>query len=409
MKRLFLLLATFALIATGCKGGNQKAADNQDSNLTETAEADTEAAAGDGFSFDELYRILSIFGDNIMSEKFASKAFKESIKDDLKENYSNYLQFIGPCNFLAHTLYEGDGDSLEDFEMACYRYAADGHVLVLLSENAGGDVFSNKYFRAYDYNPESNDAHEIEPPFNPQLSRDDFEDLVRLAGADVASLRAAMKAGQYIYEYRADGLKVRLNDPTDFDDQIIHGDLYVDYLWDGSEFVRNKDYRYACIHGEGFGNILLGQPAPDFHFDYDPLGYKVTYSGGGDLWIIDLKDEETLQVQMENGKVYSVETWSPRYSVAKYFYDCEPLQQPYVGARINDCIDFDDEALQVKMLMDGTVQIEVDAWNSKIAFRTSSDSLANPVKPSFNGPDILENAKFKPDARIESILLWRDL
>lgn len=406
MKRLFLLLAAFALIATGCKSGNAQNADNRDNNLAETASASTKAAVGNDFSFDELFRILSIFGDNIMSEKFASQGFKDSIKDELQENYDNHLEFVGETNYMAHTLF--DGDCFEGFEMVCYRYAADGHVLVLLSENAGCDVFNTKYFRAYDYNPETNDAHEIEPPFNPQPARDDFEDMVRLAGADLSSLRDVMKAGMYIYEYRDNGLKIRLNDPMDYDEQVYHGDLCVDYLWNGSEFVRNKDYRYACIHAQGFGSILLGEPAPDFYFDYDPLGYGVNYSQGGDLWLINLGEEETLEVQMENNKVYSIETRSPRFSVAKYAYDCEPLQQPYVGARINDCIDFDDEALQVKMLMDGTVQIEVDAWNSKLAFRTSADSLVKPVEPSFNGPQILENPKFKPDARITSIYLWQE-
>ncbi|MCR5840445.1 MAG: hypothetical protein K6G86_00015, partial [Bacteroidales bacterium] len=168
MKRLFLLLTAFVLVATGCKGGNQGSAANQDKQPAETAEAAaaaTKADAGDAFSFDELFRILSIFGDNIMSEKFASQGFKDGIKDDLKENYSNYLEFVGPCNYLAHTLF--DGDCYDGFEMACYRYKADGHVLVLLSENGGCDVSSIKYIRAYEYNPETNDAREIELPFNP--------------------------------------------------------------------------------------------------------------------------------------------------------------------------------------------------------------------------------------------------
>lgn len=410
MKRLFLLLTAFVLVATGCKGGNQGSAANQDKQPAETAEAAaaaTKADAGDAFSFDELFRILSIFGDNILSEKFASQSFKDGIKDDLKENYSNYLEFVGPCNYLAHTLF--DGDCYDGFEMACYRYKADGHVLVLLSENGGCDVSSIKYIRAYEYNPETNDAREIELPFNPPTGRDDFEDKVRLAGADVASLRNAMQAGLYNYQYRADGVKVVLNDPMDFEEQVYHGDLVVDYLWNGSEFVRNEDYRYACIHQDGFANIMLGEPVPDFYFDYDPLGYGVNYSQGGDLWLINLGEEETLQVQMENKKVYSIETWSPRYCVASYAYEPAAGQvQPRVGARINDCIDFDNDSMVIKMLMDGTVQIEIPIWNSTIAFRTTADSLVKPVEPSFNGPQILENAKFKPDARITSIYLWRE-
>ena len=60
------------------------------------------------------------------------------------------------------------------------------------------------------------------------------------------------------------------------------------------------------------------------------------------------------------------------------------------------------------MLMDGTVQIVVEAWGGKVAFRTSQDALVDPVQPSTNGPRAIDNPKFKPDARIESILVWRD-
>ena len=60
------------------------------------------------------------------------------------------------------------------------------------------------------------------------------------------------------------------------------------------------------------------------------------------------------------------------------------------------------------MLMDGTVQIEVERWNTWIAFRTSRESLVSPVEPSTNDRIELDNPKFKPDARIESILIWRE-
>ena len=116
-----------------------------------------------------------------------------------------------------------------------------------------------------------------------------------------------------------------------------------------------------------------------------------------------------MQVQMDGGVVYSIEIWFPEYRVANYAYDPgEGREQPYVGGRINGCIDFDEDAPQVTMLMDGTVQLVVDSWNSKIAFRTSQESLATAVKPSMNGPVTIENPEFKPDARIESILVWRE-
>ena len=112
---------------------------------------------------------------------------------------------------------------------------------------------------------------------------------------------------------------------------------------------------------------------------------------------------------MENGKVYSIETRSPRFNVASYAYESgDGKEQPHVGACINDCITLGAEVPEVRMLMDGTVQIEVDAWNSKLAFRTSPHSLVKHVEASPNGPIRIENPSFKPDAKIESILLWRD-
>ena len=184
--------------------------------------------------------------------------------------------------------------------------------------------------------------------------------------------------------------------------------LVVDYLWDGAQFVRNEDFKYPCIHSGGFANILLGREAPDFSFDYDPKGYQVTYSEGGDLWLVEKDGVQGLEVQMDGGQVYSVEVRFPQYCVADYAYRVEPgKQQPFVGARINDCLTFGAESPQVWMLMDGTVQIEDAIWNSKIAFRTSRESLVDPVEPSFNDRLRIDRPQFKPDATIESILVWR--
>ena len=389
MKKLFLLLTAFVLMATGCKG--------------------TEPAFTTEFTFDELFKIFSCFGDNIMTPAYAAQSTKDGIKDELAGEFKGRKEFTGESNSLSHSFYN-EGCS-QDFQMSCYRYSADSHVLVMLLESGGCEASTVKYIRAYEYYPETNDAHEVQLPFNPAPKRDDFEDLVRLAGTDVASLRTAMDKGLYRYEFHADGVKVRLDDPTDLDEGVYQGDLVVNYLWTGNEFVRDEDYRYAAIHADGFASIHLGQPAPNFKLGYDPKGYRVEYSEGGDLWLINLGEEETLQVQMENGKVYSVETRSPKYCVSSIAYDGgKDKVHPYVGASINRCINFasGDDAPVVKMLMDGTVSIEVSAWNSVIAFRTSQDALATPTDPSNTGPVFIENPKFKDSARIESIIVWRE-
>ena len=410
MKRLFLFLAVCALTAAGCKDGAKGGAqtgESADPAVEAVAEAQADTPADAGFSFDELFRIFSAFGDNIMTPKFAPQSVKDGIKNELKDSYDGYREFIGPCNRLSHSLF--DGNCYDGFDMACYRYKADGHVLVLLSENGGCDVSSVKYIRAYEYDPAVGNAHEVAFPLYPKPQRDDFEDMIRLAGADVPSLRKAMKDGHYDYDFRLDGLQVRLNDPMDFDEQAYHGALVLDYLWDGAEFVRNEDFKYPCIHADGFANILLGREAPNFHFDYDPKGYDVSYSEGGDLWLISRGGERGLEVQMDAGKVYSIEIRFPEYCVAKYAYEAAPgKQQPYVGARINDCLTFGTDAPQVWMLMDGTVQIEDGVWNSKIAFRTSRESLVNPPEPSLNGRIRIATPQFTPTATIESILIWRE-
>ena len=404
MKKLFLLLAVCGLMAASCKDGAKSGAQN-DAPADEPAQA--VASADKGFSFDELFQIFSIFGDNIMSPKFAPQSVKDGIKNDLESSYNGYVEFLGPCNNLSYSLF--DGDCYDGFAIACYRFQADGHILVILLENGGCDVSSVKYIRAYEYDPETGNAHEVAQPFNPMPKPDDFEDLIRLAGADVASLRTAMKDGYYDYSFRLDGVKVRLNDPMDFDEQVYHGDLVVDYLWNGSELVRNTDYRYACIHDGGFANIRLGEEAPDFHLGQDPVGYGVNYSEGGDLWIITKGTGRGLEVQMDQGKVYSIEIGFPQYCVASYAYEVEPgKQQPYVGARINNCWSFENDSPEVWMLMDGTVQIQDKMWNTSIAFRTPKESLVNPVEPAFNDKVRIENPKFKPEATIESIVVWRE-
>ena len=181
----------------------------------------------------------------------------------------------------------------------------------------------------------------------------------------------------------------------------------MEYCWNGAEFVKNPDRIHPCIHADGFANIKLGEAIPDLYFDYDPVGYGVNYSQGGDLWLINLGMQQVLEIQMENRKVYSIEVKSPKFCVTENGYDTEAPEQPRVGARIADCLKIGTEAPQVWMLMDGTIQIEDDFWNTKIAFRTSQDALAKPVQPA-NDRIRIQNPQFKPDARIESILIWRE-
>ena len=221
MKRLILLLAACVIVAAGCKGGGQGKGSGTDAPVgaIETAnDTKTSALAAEDFTFDELFGIFSCFGDNIMSDKFAPQRVKDGIKDELRSSYEGAVEFTGPCNWLGHSLF--DGDCYDGFEMACYRYKADGHVLVVLLENGGCDVSSVKYIRFYEYDPAQGGAHEVESPLTPGPERDDFEDMVRLAGADVKELRDAMQAGLYDYEFRPDGMKVRLNDPMDYDEQV---------------------------------------------------------------------------------------------------------------------------------------------------------------------------------------------
>ncbi len=409
MKKLLLILAACLTIVAGCKGGTRgKGSETAASEESIETTADTKVtAAAEGFTFDELFRIFSCFGDNILSDKFASQRAKDGIKDELRSSYNGYTEFVGPCNWLSCDLF--DGDCYDGFRMACYRYKADGHILVVLLEDGGCDVSSVKYIRYYEYDPAQDSAHEIPSPFDKEPEPDDFEDMIRLAGSDVQALRGAMRAGLLDYDFRADGLRVRLNDPMDFDEQVYHGDLVVDYLWNGSMLVRNKDYRYACIHPDGFASIKLGERVPDFNFDYDPKDYDAVYSTGGELWIISRDGKDGLQVQLNGDDVYSVEVWLPEYCVASYAYDPGAGKvQPYVGCRINDCINLDVEGTEVAMLMDGTVQIECPTWNSRIAFRTSRESLVNAPQPSMNGRQEIANPKFKDSAKIESILVWRE-
>ena len=86
MKRLFFILAACTMVATGCKGGGKSPASGEaagnaeNTEITETATGTKATPAEEGFTFDELFKIFSCFGDNIMSGVFAPQRVKDSAK-----------------------------------------------------------------------------------------------------------------------------------------------------------------------------------------------------------------------------------------------------------------------------------------------------------------------------------------
>lgn len=414
MKKLFILMAAVAIVATGCKGGSKGATAGNESkesapektaDQVETPSTAPVVDADAPFTFDELFKIFSIFGDNIMSKYYASQSIKDSIKEELKDVHDTREEFLGKNNFLTHTTF--DGDCYHGTEMACYRYKADGHILVLLLENSGCEAPVTEYIRAYEYDPETGNAVERELPFNPMPSYNDFNDILRMAGADVNSLRKAAKKGIFDYNFSFDGMQVWLHDPYSYDEGIYNGDLSVDYKWNGAEFVRDTDQLYECIHSDGLGSITLGEQMPDITVGGDPNGYNIEYSDEAGMWLVRKGDLLGLEIQVEDGDVWSIEVRFPKYAVSGAAYE-GVNEQPHPGGLISDCIEIGDVAPVVYVLPDGTISIEDEIWNSKIAFLTTSDALKEAVEPSPYGPSRIIDPKFKPTARIQSIRVWRD-
>ncbi|MBP5721155.1 MAG: hypothetical protein J6W82_08865, partial [Bacteroidales bacterium] len=87
MKRLFQLITVCALLLVSCKGekpaaGNEGAEPVSPEVVAETKTetepvTTTPSAVENTFTFDELFRIFSCFGGNIMTDKFASQAVKD--------------------------------------------------------------------------------------------------------------------------------------------------------------------------------------------------------------------------------------------------------------------------------------------------------------------------------------------
>ena len=182
------------------------------------------------------------------------------------------------------------------------------------------------------------------------------------------------------------------------------------YRWNGSAFVRDASVPFQCIHGDGFALIKLGEPMPDMNIGDDPQHYDIQYSEGGDLWLVDRGDQRVLEVQMENGKVYSIEVFDPRYSLQDAFY-WDGRGRLAVGSRICDYFDFTKGgAPEVRLFSDGTVSIDAQQYDTKVSFRTTKDDLAGNV-PSVSPNDVvmtLSKPQFKPTATVKSIILSKE-
>ncbi|MBQ6073093.1 MAG: hypothetical protein IJK90_04175 [Bacteroidales bacterium] len=413
MKRIIWILALAAALTAACKGDKPQESTPVDTpEAIETPETTPVAATApvrmEDIPFDELFSVFSVFGDNIMSDLFASKVAKEQIKDELREGYASSREFNGnACNSLAYAFnVEGCYDG---FLMGCWKYDADGHLLVLLDEEGGCDVNSTKYIRAYDYDPATRQAHEVDFPLNPQPKPDDFEDLIRLAGClDIPSIRNAMRDRIYNYSFSPEGVTVYLNITDEWEPAGNCG-FQLFYRWNGSEFVRDKSVPFPCIHSEGFAMIKLGEPMPATDFDYDPLDYDIRYSDEGALWLVNRDGARVLEVQLDGEDVESVEVFDPRYSVQLgcYWLSKDRL---CVGSRIADYVDFSEEdSPAVWLYSDGTVSLDKDCYYSILSLRTTSSALEGKV-PAVPGTEVkvrVENPKFKPAATVKSIVISR--
>jgi len=381
MKNLFFVLCLATVFVSGCKKdkGGQPTVLPGDEPSIEVVTAPAPAQDGirrEDFPFDQLFEILSSFGGNIMTVQFAPQSVKDQIRPELQEYYKGYREFNGnACNLLAYTFFN-DGCT-DGMNMGCWKYDADGHILVLIAEEGGCDVCSTKYIRAYDYDPATKNAHEVDIPLEPAPQYEDFNDIIRLAGADnIPSVRKAMRERRYNYIFSPEGLTVQLNTTDEYEVAGSCGfDLF--YRWNGSAFVRDESVPFQCINGEGFALIKLGEPMPDMNVGGDKQGYDIRYSEGGDLWLVDRGGQRVLEVQMEDGKVYSIEVFDPRYSLQGAFF-WDGRGRVAVGSRIGDYFDFTKEgAPEVQIYSDGTVEVVVENFDARIGLRTGKDDPRN--------------------------------
>ena len=406
MKKNILWLACAICLATGCKGGSQPRSEAQPAAPAADTLSPVSATPSSDYSFDQLFAIFSLFGDNVMTSQFAPQSVKDGIRDELKSMYDGYREFSsGTCNNLSYDLF--NGDCYDGFQMGCWTYEADGHILVLLAENGGCDASATKYIRAYEFDPATGNTRETALPLNPAPSADDFNDIIRLAGCeDLPELHRMMRDRVYNYVFDPEGITILLNTFDNWEAAECGLQLY--YRWNGSEFARDENAPYPCIGGGGFAAIHLGEPIPDLFLQPDPLGYGIQYSQGGDLWIVNLWENDVLQIQMEGGKVYSIEVFDPRYSIQGGFY-WDGKGKLRVGSRIRDFFTFseDDAGTLAWLFSDGTVSIETDNYNTHLAFRTTRDDLEGEI-PEVSVDEVkvrLVQPRFKPEATVKSILL----
>ena len=110
--KYFVIILSVAVLLTGCKkdNGGQPAAAPAEEPAAETTEtvAQTTPVLPDvrreDFPFDELFSIFSLFGDNIMTNKFASQSVKDKLRPEMQESYKGYREFNGnACNVLDYT------------------------------------------------------------------------------------------------------------------------------------------------------------------------------------------------------------------------------------------------------------------------------------------------------------------
>ena len=417
MKKILVLLVVASCLMFGCKKRDQVDNNAVDSGVVETptvaqsAEAEPVAPQAsvrrEDFPFEELFSVFSLFGDNIMTGKFAPQAVKSQIKGDLLDVYQSNREYNdSSCNHLEYDLF--DGDCYDGFQLGCWRYDADGHVLVLIAENGGCDVNSTKYIRAYEYDPDSKNTREVDIPLNPQPKAGDFEDLIRLAGTnDIPYVREMMRDRIFNYRFSPEGLRIELNTVDDWQVADRCG-FQLFYRWNGSEFVRDETVPYPCIHSDGFAQILFGEKMPPTNFDHDPMNYDIRFSEEGAIWLIDRSGKRVLEVQQNGDEVWLIEVFDPRYSLQESFY-WQGRDRLAVGSRINDYFDFSnkEEAPEVLLFTDGNVAINVERQGTRITFKTTKDEL-DPAMLSQAKKDqvvTLENPCFKPTATVKSIVL----
>ena len=220
MKKTFLLTLSFAaaalLVSCGGRGHSGKtpepAADSVAvAEASAEAEAESPADAGTdlpGFTFDELWKIFSVFGPNIAPDIVGTQAKKEAKKDQMQENYNGSMS----DNILTVGEYDINGCGT-DYTMGCYRYKADGHVLVILIETTGCDVNSQDV-RAYEYDPEQNNAHEIDLPV--ERDKQCYNDYLRLYRCKDAARFYGAQRDIWRYDLLQDGIRILYDVEEDY-------------------------------------------------------------------------------------------------------------------------------------------------------------------------------------------------